>query len=158
MSNTTAERHKELFRIINIEGFSKNNTKIIDQYFAPNFIENQFGFDPKNSEGVKKVMAELHGAYPDFSMTIEDLVASEDGNTIWGRMTARGTQQGQIGPMPPTGRKMEITVVDIMRFRDEKIVEHWGVADRFAMMAQLGMQQPPKLLMKFLAFKNRRKK
>ncbi len=143
--------NEELFRIINIDGFSRNNTDIIDRYFATDFVEHQFGFEPPNADGVKKVMAELHNAFPDFSMTIEDLVSSPDGNTVWGRMTARGTQKGQIGPVPPTGKRVEVTVVDIMRFKDGKIVEHWGVADRFAMMRQLGMKEPPKFLMRLLA-------
>ena len=46
---------------------------------------------------------------------------------------------------------MQITVIDIMRFRDGKLVEHWGVADRLAMMEQLGMKPPPKFILKLLA-------
>ena len=35
---------------------------------------------------------------------------------------------------PPSGRPVDITVVDIAR-----IVEHWGVPDRFALLAQTGI-------------------
>jgi predicted ester cyclase len=66
-------------------------------------------------------------------------------------MTARGTQKGQIGPMPPSGKQINITVIDIMRFKDGKLIEHWGVPDRFAMMEQLGMKPPPKFIMKILS-------
>lgn len=38
---------------------------------------------------------------------------------------------------------MQITVIDMMRFQDGKLVEHWGVADRLSMMEQLGMKPPP---------------
>jgi len=146
--------NEELFRVIDIDGFSKNDMDVIQQYVAPDFVEHQFGFEP-GIAGIGKVMAELHTAYPDFSMEIEELVSSPDGNTVWGRITARGTQKGQIGPMPPTGKKMEITVFDVMRFKNGKMVEHWGVADRFAMMTQLGMKQPPKLVMKLISLKSR---
>ena len=74
------------------------------------------------------------------AMTVEDLVSSPDGAIVWGRLTARGTHRGRFGPVPPTGRRFEITVVDIMHFRDGKIIEHWGVADRFALMQQLTAQ------------------
>ena len=40
---------------------------------------------------------------------------------------------------PPNGKAFEITVIDIARFENGKIVEHWGVPDRFAVMAQLGL-------------------
>lgn len=63
---------------------------------------------------------------------------------------ARSTHKGQFGPMPPTGKKMEITVIDILRFKEGKLVEHWGVPDRFALMEQLGMKPPPKLILKLM--------
>jgi predicted ester cyclase len=146
--------NEDIFKIIDIEGFSKNDLNIIRKYVAPEFIEHQFGFEP-GIEGIGKVMGELHSAYPDFSMEIEEMVTSPDGDTVWGRITARGTQKGQIGPMPPTGKKMEITVFDVMRFQEGKMIEHWGIADRFAMMTQLGMKPPPKLVMKLIGLKGR---
>jgi hypothetical protein len=39
---------------------------------------------------------------------------------------------------PPSGRPIDITVVDIARIIDGRIVEHWGVPDRFALLAQTG--------------------
>jgi predicted ester cyclase len=53
-------------------------------------------------------------------------------------MTARGTH---LGPFmgPPTGKPITITVMDVCRFENGKIVEHWGVPDRFAMLVQLGL-------------------
>ena len=53
-------------------------------------------------------------------------------------MTARGTNRGPfLGP--PTGKPVAITVMDVCRFERGKIVEHWGVPDRFALLAQLGL-------------------
>jgi predicted ester cyclase len=40
---------------------------------------------------------------------------------------------------PPTGKSFAITVIDICRFENGKIVEHWGVPDRFHQLAQLGL-------------------
>lgn len=141
--------NEELFRAIIEDGFSKGDLSVIDAIAAPDFVEHQHGITPANAQGVKRAIAVLHRAFPDLHLTVEQLVSSDD--TVWGRMTARGTQEGQIGPMPPTGRPMEITVIDIMRFRDGKLVEHWGVADRLSMMEQLGMKPPPKFLMKLFS-------
>jgi predicted ester cyclase len=141
--------NEKLFRILIEEGFSTGNVTVFDKYASKNFVEHQYGFIPPNVEGVKKAIESLHKAFPDFSMIIEDLVVNDD--KVWGRMTARGTQKGQFGPMPPTGKKIEITVIDIMRFKEGQLIEHWGVPDRFASMEQLGMKPPPKLIMKLMS-------
>ena len=140
--------NEQLFRIIIEDGFSKGDVTVFDRYASPDFVEHQYGFIPPNAEGVKERIRNLHTAFPDFSMTIEDLVT--DGYKVWGRMIARGTQKGQFGPIPPTDKKFEITVIDIMRFKDGKLIEHWGVADRLALMEQLGMKPPPRIIMKIM--------
>jgi predicted ester cyclase len=141
--------NEQVFRMILEDGFGKGDTTVFDRYTSENFIEHQYGFNPPNVIGVKKAIESLHKAFPDFSMTIEDLVIQDD--KVWGRMTARGTQKGQFGPLPPTGKKMEITVIDILRFKDGILIEHWGVPDRFALMEQLGMKPPPKFIMKLMS-------
>jgi len=141
--------NEQLFRILIEQGFSKGDVTIFDKYTSPDFIENQHGMKPQNVEGVKNAIRYLHKAFEDFSLNIEDIVSYED--KVWGRMTGRGTQIGQFGPMPPTGKKIEITVIDIMRFKDGKLIEHWGVPDRLAAMEQLGMKPPPKFIMKLIA-------
>lgn len=92
----------------------------------------------------------MHNAFPDLSFIVEELITHDD--KVWGRMTARGTHKGQFGPLPPTSKKFEITVIDILRFKDGKLVEHWGVPDRLALLEQLGMKPPPKIIMKIMSF------
>jgi predicted ester cyclase len=144
----TETLNEQLFKLLIEEGFSRGDVTVFDKYTSQDFVEHQYGFFPPNIEGVKKAINSLHQAFTDFSMVIEDVAAND--NIVWGRMTARGTQVGQFGPMPPTGKKIEITVIDIMRFREGKLVEHWGVPDRLAAMEQLGMKPPPKLIMKIM--------
>lgn len=128
--------NEQVFRLLIEEGFSRGDTSVFDRYTSGDFIEHQSGFNPPNVSSVKNAIENLHRAFPDFSMTIEDIVSS--GDKVWGRMTARGTHEGQFGQLGPTGNKFEITVIDIMRFSEGKLVEHWGVSDRFALMEQLG--------------------
>jgi predicted SnoaL-like aldol condensation-catalyzing enzyme len=134
------DRNKELFRRLLVEGFGGGNVDVVDELFAPDYREHQPGFSP-GPEGVKGAIRYLHGAFPDFTMTVEDVVV--DGDKIWGRMRARGTNLGPIMGRPPTGKVMDITVIDICRFADGKLVEHWGVPDRFAQMEQLGLLPEP---------------
>jgi len=141
--------NEQLFRTFIEEGFSRGDITVFDKYASPDFVEHQYGFNPPNAEGVKNSINSLHHAFPDFSLTIEDLIMDDD--KVWGRMTGRGTHKKQFGPMPPTGKKFEITVIDIMRFKDGMLIEHWGVPDRLALIEQLGMKPPPKLIMKIMS-------
>ena len=140
---------KQLFKILIEEGFSNGNVTVFDTYSSLDFVEHQYGFNPPNAEGVKKAIKGLHNAFPDFNLKIEDLII--EGDKVWGRMTGRGTHKRQFGPMPPTGKTFEITVINIMRFKDGKLIEHRGVPDRLALMEQLGMKPPPKFIMKIIS-------
>jgi predicted ester cyclase len=59
-----------------------------------------------------------------------------------GHFRGRGTNTGPFTGQAPTGKKIEIDVIDIARFEDGMMVEHWGVPDRFALLLQLGLSLP----------------
>lgn len=128
-------QNQEVLRQVIEEGFGKGNVEALDLLFAPNYKEHQFGMKT-TLEGLKEDIHALRAAFPDLHYTIEDSVA--DGDTVWMRMTAHGTN---LGPFmgPPTNKAINITVMDVCRFENGKIVEHWGVPDRFAVLAQLGL-------------------
>ncbi|MDP8960889.1 MAG: ester cyclase [Actinomycetota bacterium] len=68
-------------------------------------------------------------------MTVEDMVI--DGDKVWARSVGRAVDTR-------SGKLLTITVIDICRFEEGRIVEHWGVPDRFALLDQLGvLPQPP---------------
>ena len=135
------EQNKQVFRRLIEEGFSQGKLEVLDDVFAPNFIEHQDGFVPPNVEGVKGAIVSLRTAAPDLKLTIEEIIAN--GEKTWARITGRGTHRGPFMGRPATGRPFAITVIDICRFENGKIVEHWGVADRLSMMAQLDLLPRP---------------
>ena len=130
-----SHNHAEAFRIVVEEAFGKGNVAVLDQLSASDVQEHQFGMPP-TVEGVKGSIRSLRAAFPDLTMTVEAVVT--DGDLVWGRATARGTHLGPFMGMPPSGKKFAIQVFDMCRFENGRIVEHWGVPDRFALMAQLG--------------------
>jgi len=131
----STELNQAAFRRVIAEAFNKGNYDVLPDHFNPGFIEHQFGLHP-TIEGVQADIQYLRTAFPDFNLTIEDMVA--DGEKVWARMTGRGTNQGGFMG-PPNGKSFKIAVFDQVRFEDGKIVEHWGSPDRFALMAQLGL-------------------
>jgi predicted ester cyclase len=131
------EVNKEAFRRLMEEGFGKGNLAAVDELLDPNFREHQNGVEPTTREGVKALIRELRSIMPDLKLIIEDMTA--DGDKVWGRMKAQGTHRGTFMGKPPTGRAVTLDVIDICRFENGKIVEHWGVPDRLGMMEQLGL-------------------
>jgi predicted ester cyclase len=121
------------------EGFATGDDSVVDAVCSPDVIEHQFGLSGSGLEAIEHVKAairDVHQAVPDMSFTIEDW--AESGDLVWVRARGQGTATGPFFG-PPTGRPVDITVMDVARIVDGRIVEHWGVPDRFAMLAQTGV-------------------
>src|SRR5712691_5792624 len=89
------------------------------------------------TEGAKNTIKYLRSAFADFHITIDELVAV--GDKVWARQRGGGTNVGSFAGRPPTGKTAFIDVIDVARFEDGKMVEHWGVADQLGMMHALGL-------------------
>ena len=76
--------------------------------------------------------------FPDLRMEPQDVLVSDDKVVIRSKIT--GTHQGELMGIPATGRSIDVSVIDIIQFRDDGLAhEHWGVIDSMAMMQQLGV-------------------
>ena len=125
------------------EGFASGNPDIVDELCAPDLIEHQFGLSgvgPTAIEKVKRGIQTVHAAFSDLRFTVADIAQNAD--TVWIRAEVTGTHTGPfLGP--PTGKPVHFTVIDVATVRDGRIVEHWGVPDRFAILAQTGQLERP---------------
>jgi predicted ester cyclase len=128
--------NEALYRRLIEEGFNQGNLAVIDEIVAPDAIEHQRGSE-SGQEGVKRTIRYLRSAFPDFAITIDEVVA--DGDKVWARQRGGGTNLGSFAGHPPTGVAMKIDVIDICRFEEGKMVEHWGVPDQLGAMQRLGL-------------------
>ncbi len=78
---------------------------------------------------------------PDQKLTVKMLVAEDDLVAFWA--TYSGTQTGQMGPFPPSGKTAELDFSGIHRIEDGKIAETWVTWDNMAILNQLGHFPPP---------------
>jgi predicted ester cyclase len=119
------------------EAFNQRRLEVADELTAPDLVEHQnFGPDHAGgAEGVRAVITSLHRGFSDFHLEIEDLAV--DGDKVWLRMSATGTNDGRFMGHEPTGRPMRTDVFDLIRIVDGKMVEHWGVPDRLGTLFQL---------------------
>ncbi len=139
-TETTAERNLQLFRTVIEEGFNRANFAALDEVVAPVVEEHQDGMPPTR-EGLKAVITELHRMFPDFTLVIEAMTT--DGDKVWGRLRAHGTHLGAMMGRPATGKTFNIAVIDVIRVQGGRLVEHWGVPDRFTQLEQLGFLPGP---------------
>lgn len=92
--------------------------------------------------GEKQLYATMREAMPDLVFTVEDLVA--EGDMVAGRGVIRGTHTGaEIFGVPPSGRRIQWTGIDVARLEGGLIVERWLEADGLGLMQQLGVLPSP---------------
>ena len=77
----------------------------------------------------------LRPALPDLTVEIHEQIA--EGDKVTTRKTIRGTHQGELFGIAPTSKSIEIEVIDIVRVRDGRYVEHWGINTLPSVLAQL---------------------
>jgi predicted ester cyclase len=93
------------------------------------------------AEGVRRQFDGFRAGLPDFRATILHMVA--EGDLVVTHKAFRGTHAGDLMGTPPTGREVEILVIDIVRVEGGRIVEHWNVVDRLGLLQQLGAMPAP---------------
>jgi predicted ester cyclase len=126
-------------RLIDV-GFTQGDLSVADELVSPDALEHQRGSKP-GIEGVKATIAVLHEWFSDFELTISKITA--DGDTVCALNRARGINTGSVMGFPPTGKPFEIDVMDVARFKNGLVVEHWGVPDQLGLLIQLGLIQRP---------------
>ena len=126
----------ERFRAIVDRGFSQGDLTVADEVCAEKLVEHEYlaKTDVPGPQILKAQIEDARHSIKDLKLTIEAIVETND--TVWAR--SRGT-----GVDPRSGKPVAIDVVDICRFANGTLVEHWGVPDRFALLHQVGALPPP---------------
>jgi steroid delta-isomerase-like uncharacterized protein len=112
----------------------------VDELVDPSFVDH----DPYNPgggrDGVRQFFSMFYTAFPDIAYDMHEVLAEGDKAMMYGTM--HGTQQGEFMGVPATGKAVAVSAVDIVRFADGKMVEHWGLVDQLALLQQLGVVPP----------------
>ncbi len=124
------------------EVFNKKNRAAIGEFIDPDQVDHAaLPGTPGGLAGAKQTIAMYLTAFPDLHFTVEDIIA--EGDKVVARLTVRGTQQGAFMGIPPTGKKVASTAIDINRIVDDKSVEHWIEMDTLGLLQQLGAVPTP---------------
>ncbi len=116
---------------------SRGNFDLFEELFSDDFIDHtpQPNTTP-DKDGVRNLYQTLRAAFPDFHADIH--WQSVDGDLVTTYKTYNGTHQGTFLGVAPTGRLIHFETVDAMRVHNGKIIEHWGDANLFSLIQQLG--------------------
>ena len=126
------------------EVFSNGKLELIPELIAPGYLNH----DPNvpggvwtGLEGATALITTYRTAFPDIKFEIEFQIA--EGDLVMTRWTARGTHNGALGPIPPTGKNVSVTGTNLKRIVDGKAVEEWANFDALGLMRQIGVVPSP---------------
>jgi C-1 hydroxylase len=129
---------------------SQENKELVRKWFealsrhdadsAADMVTSDFVHNSSTNQGREGVRAELDywfSAFPDASVSVEDLIA--EGDRVVARVTSSGTHGGEFMGAPATGKRISVQEVDILRIENGRIAEAWAAVDFYGMLTQLGL-------------------
>jgi steroid delta-isomerase-like uncharacterized protein len=132
------EEDKAAMRRLIEEGWVKGNGDVFDEMIAPDYVGHRAGSpqDIRGPEGTKEFVAVYQIAFPDVSVSIEHQIA--EGDMVLTHWRLKGTNTSPMMGAPATGKTIDVTGMDLVRFENGQMKESWGQFDFAGMMHQLG--------------------
>ena len=93
---------------------------------------------------MNNVITTCRAAFHGLNVTIDDIMA--DGDKVTARFTARGVHEGEFMGLPPTGKPIAMTGIEIFRVKEGKITELWGEANLMGLMQQTRYFTGPRII------------
>jgi predicted ester cyclase len=148
-----AQKNKEVALQILDRVIGEADLDLADQLIAPDYRNHRTGLqgavealkiqrsvggsDVSSLEGFKRGLKLIRRSFPDWHHTVQELVA--EGDLVIGtwRLTATFTGEPFLG-FEANGQPVSKDEAGVMRFRDGKLVEFWGLSDTLPFLLQLG--------------------
>ncbi len=120
-----------------IHAFNERDWNAEKTLRTPNFRAHLSGVpEPLNSDAWAGFLMSFTQAFPDSQIAIDTCIA--DGDMSATHWTITGTHRGSFQGIAPTGRPVMFSGLELNRFIDGRIVEHWGMFDNLALLQQIG--------------------
>jgi steroid delta-isomerase-like uncharacterized protein len=135
--------NKELVREITEVVWNGRGLDHIAEFYAPDFVADYRPYALREGhEGIRAMVAGAWTAFPDYHEEIHELIA--EGDRVVVHLTISGTQRGQWGPLPATGKRAEFDEIVILQIRDGKVLRQRGIVDNLSALRQLGAVPSPR--------------
>ena len=138
----STEENKAIVRRWYEEFGERADLDVLDELYAPAWVGHfpQSG-DLRGAEGHKPLGRRFATAFPDGRYEVEDVLA--EGDRVATRYTFRGTHRGEFFGVPPTGRAVAATGINVHRVEGGRIAEQWAQFDTVGLLRQLGALPAP---------------
>jgi predicted ester cyclase len=131
------EANKAVVRRFNTECIERGSPAAFQEILAPDFVNRTAPpGTPPGPEGMVQFLGRvLRSAFPDLTVEIHDQIAA--GDKVVTRKTLHGTHSGVFMGIAPTGKRVAIDVIDIVRIQGGRYQEHWGINTLPSVLADL---------------------
>jgi predicted ester cyclase len=133
----SALENKTVLRRYFQEVWEKQNPAAATQFLASNYRRyTSPDAAPLALDGQLQRLYGFRTVFPDIQIVVEEVIA--EGDYMAFRSTMRGTHQGELLGIAPTGKQVTVGLIDVIRVENGKFVEQWGGPDLFDLLRQLG--------------------
>ena len=130
-------QHKLILRRFFEELFNQGNLAAAEEIISASYVNhNAAPGEGPGRTGLTQFVADLHRAFRDLNVTIEEQLV--DGDKVTTRWTVTGIHQGEFAGIPATGKAVAITAINIHRVVNGQIQEGWLNWDALAFLQQVG--------------------
>lgn len=132
----TASDNKAVVIRFNKEFLEQGNIEVLKEIVAPDFINRTVAISiPNNADGLAQFVSMLHEGFSAINVEIHEQVSEND--VVATRKTIHAIHSGEIMGHKPTGKQVTFSVMDFVRLRDGKYIEHWGQNNIMQVLQQL---------------------
>jgi predicted ester cyclase len=139
---TTVEQNKEVIRRIFDEIINQGNLDLADELLTPDTeVHVPFADPGSGPEALKTIVAGLRQGFPDLHLEIDDLIGEGNVTAVAWHSTQQ-THTGSYRGLPPTGRAVRISGIDMMKFRGGRVSFFSMHLDELGAVRQMGVVPP----------------
>ena len=120
---------------------NERNWTAFYELISPDMVLHEASATLQGLEAYQQFVSMYYAAFPDLHFTVEDMIAEED--RVVARYRGRGTHQGELMGIAPTGKPTTVSTILITRIANEKVVEQWLNTEMLGMLQQLGVVPMP---------------
>jgi len=125
-----------------VDAWVKGDIEARKEIFSPDYVYHNETGQTASLENLIEQLKKEGEMFPDRTISNEELIAK--GDRVVHRYIARGTHTGEVDGLAPTGNKLELGGIEILRFENGKIVESWEALNYLSLFMALGFELKPK--------------
>jgi predicted ester cyclase len=136
------ERNIAVVRRVYDEVINEGKLEVAEELTTPSTrVHVPFTHPGHGTPGLQKIASGLREGFPDIHVEVEDIFGVDD-KVVARWKTTRQTHTGEYRGLPPTGKEVRVTAIQMFRLENERIVEFWLEMDQLNAIRQMGVVAP----------------